>query len=78
MTPSVDDIIDERLRAGCEWIDAWIVDEMRTLVLAAGDRVHRPPVAAAIDAERERLERWRDQKLDELHAALLRGLGRLN
>lgn len=75
---TVDDIIDERLRAGCEWLDGVIVEHMRELVLAAGNRVHRPAVSAAIDAERERLERWRDQKLDELHAALLRGQGRLN
>jgi hypothetical protein len=75
---NADDMVDAHLAAASAWLDGMIVAEMRALVLSAGDLANHPCACAAIDRCRERLERWRDQRIDELHAAMLRETGRLH
>jgi hypothetical protein len=71
-------MVDAHLAAASAWLDRLIVTEMRALVLSAGDLANHPRACAVIDRCRERLELWRDQRIDELHAAMLRELRRLH
>jgi hypothetical protein len=77
MTNIVDDLVNAKLAEGAE-IDGEVIDQMRALVLAAGDLVDHPRVREILSERHERLLRWCSEKLAELESRLLAEVGRLH
>jgi hypothetical protein len=74
----VDDAVEAKRVEVADELDAWIVEQMRELVLTAGGLTSHPRVSGIINEHRKRLERLRDAQLTVLESPLLREVGKLH
>jgi hypothetical protein len=78
MSRLVDDILDEQRAAAAAWLDGVSARAMAELLDVARGVKDDPRVAEIIHQQRRRVETWHAEKLDELHAAMLREINRLD
>jgi predicted phosphoadenosine phosphosulfate sulfurtransferase len=71
-------MIEQMVRDASRWLDQQIDAQMAELLTAARGIESDPRVVAILRERRAKLAAWRAAKLDELHAALLREIGRLH
>jgi hypothetical protein len=71
-------MIRSTVRDAAAWLDGVIAADLAALHAAASGIEHHPRVAAMLRQRRARLTAWRAEKLDELHAEMLRAINRLH